>query len=207
MEKNICSFSTRSEEALTDIYVLPNRFRLSFFFFSFFNNTIKNNNKKNLTWFMLPSKKCYKSNAKNLWKLVTLKTMNADLPSLLCHSPSVEWVAWGRWLMNKSLFLNNVTSESGLRRCSSLNLFPRESFVWVNKQNSICVYLKDSEPSKSGCSPNEVWNCLGETQLLLAPGNDDKQVALFQVALDHLVHVPPRHLALPVSCRVNKLGL
>lgn len=133
---------------------------------------------------MLPSEKCYKSNAKNLWKLITLKMMNADLPSLLCHSPSVEWVAWGRWLMNKSLFLNNVKSESGLRLCSSsLNLFPRESFVWVNKQNSICVYLK-------------TMRCGTALQLLSAPGNDDKQVALFQVALDHLVHVLPRHLAL-----------
>lgn len=38
--------------------------------------------------------------------------------------------------------------------------------------------------------------CGTALQLLSAPGNDDKQVALFQVALDHLVHVLPRHLAL-----------
>lgn len=99
--------------------------------------------------------------------------------------------------MNKSLFLNNVTSESGLSLCSSLNLFPRESFVWVNKQNSICVYLKTVSLQKAAAHHSEVWNCLGETQFLLAPGNDDKQVALFQVALDHVVHVLPRHLALP----------
>ena len=29
-----------------------------------------------------------------------------------------------------------------LRLCSSLNLPSRGSFVWVNKQNPICVYLK-----------------------------------------------------------------
>lgn len=110
---------------------------------------------------MLPSEKCYKSNAKNLWKFITLKMMNADLPSLLCHSPSVEWVAGGRWLMNKSLFLNNVTSESGLRLRSSLNLFPRESFVWVNKQNSICVYLKTASLQKAAAHRHEVGTALG----------------------------------------------
>lgn len=47
--------------------------------FFFFFNTKK---KKLPMWFMLPSEKHYKSNAKNLWNPTALTMMSADLPPL-----------------------------------------------------------------------------------------------------------------------------
>lgn len=91
-----------------------------------------------------------------------------------------------------------------------LNSPLREGCVWVNKQNPIHVYFKEVDLLKTVVYCSETappW----ETQLLSVHANNDEWEALIQVALRCLIHVLPRHLALPRvllgrAGYTNKLG-